>query len=60
MFLALFGHSFAGWIAGMEFVGLDESQFFVPGFGLMATIVAGEPEAVTRDHDVIAKGLVHL
>ena len=34
---------------------VDEAELFVPSFGPMATLVAGEPDAVARDHEVVAQ-----
>ncbi len=57
--LALFGHSMTNGIAWVEFVGLDETEPFVPGFRPVATLIAGKPKPVPRHHDVVAKGTVH-
>src|SRR6478735_8678673 len=59
MFLALFRHSLAHRIAQVKFVWFDEAELVVPGFGPVATLVTGKPEAVTGDDDVIAKGFMH-
>ena len=46
--LSLLGHALANWVAGVKRVRLDVAELFVPRFGPVASLVAGQPEAVTR------------